>query len=78
MRAPVPTGETVIASSEKSTPLSILPDETRPQVRPEDFLPYFQAPGSGQHPNVDVVMPVPWGTPVNPPPIPSSATYIQK
>lgn len=34
------------APAERSAPLSILPDENRPQVRPEDFLPYFQIPGA--------------------------------
>ncbi len=31
-------------------PAAILPDETRPKVRPEDFLPYFQFPGSRENP----------------------------
>ncbi len=35
----------------KHPPLPILPDEIRPQVRPEDFLPFFQVPGSVTQPN---------------------------
>jgi hypothetical protein len=46
---------------------SIIPDEMRPKVRPEEFLPFFQLPGSGQHE-------VP--APEVPPTLPqSSATY---
>lgn len=29
----------------KRTPTAILPDDTRSEIRAEDFLPYFQAPG---------------------------------
>jgi hypothetical protein len=34
------------APSEKSAPPPILPDEARPSVRPDDFLPYFEIPGN--------------------------------
>ena len=78
VRAPQSTGETVIvATPEHPAPLSILPDETRPQVRPEDIMPFFQVPRSGQNPAV-IITPGAWAEPNNPPPIPSSATYIQK
>jgi hypothetical protein len=50
------------------TPPPILPDTTHPTVRPEDFLPYFQIPGTG-HSAPDA--PVPGTIPQ------SSATYIQ-
>ena len=36
--------------AEKTAPLSILPDENRPQVKPEDFLPYFQSPNAAPLP----------------------------
>jgi hypothetical protein len=59
-------------------PPRILPDDTRPSTRPEDFLPFFLFPGANQ--NVNVVVPV---TPTRPPTPdrqlpPSSATYQQK
>jgi hypothetical protein len=64
----------------KAAPPSILPDDTRPTVRPEDFLPYFQIPGSAKQANeVNVIMPASAVTtssgsiPVQP----SSATYTQ-
>jgi hypothetical protein len=46
------------------TPPAILPDTTRPVIHPEDFLPYFQIPGSSSAPTPG---PLP----------PSSATYTQ-
>jgi len=58
------------------TPAPILPDETRPQVRPEDFLPYFQIPAS-QPGDPNVIVPVPRGAPAPAPLPPSSATYTQ-
>ena len=63
---------------DKPEPLSILPDEARPQVRPEDFLPFFQLPGSATHPNdVTLVVPVPRAAPSPATLPPSSATYTQ-
>ena len=63
----------------KPTPRAIIPDDTRPKVRPEDFLPYFQIPGSARSANeVNVIMPANAFTP--PPPAtlpPSTATYTQ-
>jgi hypothetical protein len=46
---------------------SIIPDEMRPRVRPEEFLPFFQLPGSGQQDG-----PAHEAPPALPP---SSATY---
>ena len=46
-------------------PAPILPDETRPRVQPEDFLPFFQPPAA----------PVDAGPPAANRPLPSSATY---
>jgi hypothetical protein len=51
-----------------AAPSSILPDETRQRVKPEDFLPFFQFPGGSSAP----VAPVPGALP------PSSATYKQQ
>lgn len=53
----------------------ILPDDTRPKVRAEDFLPFFQPPGANPNPNDVTVAPPPAepGTPT-----PSSATYRQQ
>lgn len=63
----------------KPTPRAILPDDTRPKVRPEDFLPYFQIPGSARSANeVNVIMPAnafPSPAPATLPP--STATYTQ-
>jgi hypothetical protein len=54
-------------------PQPILPDEIRPQARPEDFLPFFQIP-IPQTGNADVIVPVPRAPAPLPP---SSATYTQ-
>lgn len=62
---------------EGKTPAPILPDTTHPVVHPEDFLPYFQIPGTRQSPDVTVIVP---GVPAPPVPAslpPSSASYIQ-
>ena len=59
-------------------PAPILPDDSRPSVRPEDFLPYFQFPGSGSNAGgVTVIVPVPPSLPTPASQVPSSATYIQ-
>jgi hypothetical protein len=64
--------------SAKSAPRAILPDDTRPSVRPEDFLPYFQIPGAAKTPGeVNVIAPVPVTAPSAIVPPPSSATYTQ-
>lgn len=60
------------------SPAPILQDETRPTVRAEDFLPFFQIPASARRPG-DVTLIVP-GIPTPPAPgtlQPSSATYTQ-
>ena len=53
---------------------TILPDDTRPSTRPEDFLPFFQFPGSTG--DVSVPVPPPVAHPGQLPP--SSATYQQR
>jgi hypothetical protein len=57
-------------------PAPILPDDLRPQVRPEDFLPYFQIPGGS--PGSDPVG-VPLPSSASPPAAlpPSSASFQQ-
>jgi hypothetical protein len=59
-------------------PAAIIPDDTRPNVRPEDFLPFFQLPGTANAPvGVTVIAPVPQAAPT-PATLPvSSATYTQ-
>ena len=59
----------------RNSPSGILPDDTRPSTRPEDFLPYFQFP------NGDVTNTGSASVPRPPAPgqlPPSSATYQQK
>jgi hypothetical protein len=67
------TGEVAKPEKEKPSgpaPAPILPDDTRPRVRPEDFLPYFTFPGSS---TLDApTAPAPGRQP------PSSATYRQQ
>ncbi|MBI2815153.1 MAG: hypothetical protein HYX71_12810 [Opitutae bacterium] len=66
--AQAPVAEPPPAPAKPADPTSgILPDDTRPAPRPEDFLPFFQFPGSTNNP-VRSPGPVP----------PSSATYQQK
>lgn len=61
-----------------SGPAPILPDDTRPSLRPEDFLPFFQLPGtSSVSADVTVIAPVPRQAPAPPALPPSSATYRQ-
>jgi hypothetical protein len=50
-------------------PVPILPDETRPKVQPEDFLPFFQFPAAPG----DVIAPAATNPSDRPPP--SSASY---
>jgi hypothetical protein len=67
------------ANNPPPPPPSIIPDDTRPAVRPEDFLPFFQLPGFGPRSSgVRVILPVPMNAPsaTTPPPV-SSATYNQ-
>jgi hypothetical protein len=66
------------AASLKTPPPSILPDDARPAIRPEDFLPYFQIPGSGKPGGMNLLVPVPTsGAPAPALLPPSSATYTQ-
>lgn len=61
--SPAP-GSTPSPVPAKPGPSAILPDDTRTQIRAEDFLPFFQAPGAR-----------PAAAPGTLPP--SSATYTQ-
>ncbi|MFT3868645.1 MAG: hypothetical protein QM715_09110 [Nibricoccus sp.] len=54
-----------------SKPISILPDDTRREIRAEDVLPYFQFPGSADSSSV-IINPAPAAAP------PSTATYRQQ
>jgi hypothetical protein len=79
----VETKEPIVAPPPVSNPpsggkstLSILPDDTRPSSRAEDFLPFFQFPaGDG----VNVIVPASAAKPSAPGQLPvSSATYQQR
>jgi len=60
MAETAPTKPIVPAVKPPPPPPSIIPDDTRPTVRPEDFLPFFQLPGSASAPGgVGVFVPVP-------------------
>lgn len=73
-----PEGPDGAAPAGQSPPLPILPDEVRPQLQPEDFLPFFQLPGSATSPGgVILVGPLPTETPPAGPRPQSSATYHQ-
>jgi hypothetical protein len=64
-------------SPNKAPTPSIIPDDMRPSVRPEDFLPYFQIPGAKPG-DPSLLVPVPVrGAPAPAPLPPSSATYTQ-
>ncbi len=68
------------ASPPAKSPPPILPDDVRPTVRPEDFLPFFQIPGSSRRPaDVTVIAPTNVASPAPTAPAipPSSATYTQ-
>lgn len=64
--APQPAKIEIIAAPKPPPAPSILHDDVQGQVKPEDFLPYFQYPGSSNQ------APAPQPLP------PSSATYIQE
>jgi len=79
MQSTPPGTETAPASEAEAKPAkpakSILPDDTRPKVRAEDFLPFFQPPGANLNPNDVTLAPTPPAPGVQPP---SSATYKQQ
>lgn len=59
-------------------PAPILPDDTRPSLQPEDFLPFFQLPGTGGlSGEVNVITRMPAQAPAPPALPPSSAIYRQ-
>lgn len=62
----------------KPAPSPVLRDELRPRIRPDDFLPFFQVPGS-LNGRGEVIFSVPApALPAAPAPLPaSSATYTQ-
>lgn len=81
---PTPLAETAPTAADTPLPAptkvppAILPDDNRPPVRAEDFLPFFQIPGSSRRASdVMLVAPVPPGAPTPAPLPPSSATYNQ-
>lgn len=60
------------------TPDPILPDNLHPVTRPEDFLPYFQIPGTAKQPgDVTILAPAAGSAPAPASIPPSSATYTQ-
>jgi len=76
--APVRSAETETSPEPAKTPAPILPDDARPPIRAEDFLPYFQIPGSARTPaDVTLLVPVPKAPPTPGTLPPSSATYQQ-
>ncbi|MBA4137965.1 MAG: hypothetical protein C0518_11665 [Opitutus sp.] len=77
--AAVPTPAPDIKPAPAKISPAILPDDTRSKVRAEDFLPFFQFPGSASHPgDVTVVVPAAPGAAAPAPLPPSSATYRQQ
>jgi hypothetical protein len=69
-----PSSSDAVKRPEDIEPSSILPDDTRRDVRPEDLLPYFQYPRNDR---AVIGVPVP-PTPAQPTLPPSSATYRQQ
>lgn len=66
------------SNPQQPPPAAIIPDDTRLNVRPEDFLPFFQIPGSAAVPvGVNVIAPVPQAAPTAATIPVSSATYTQ-
>ena len=63
----LPSASATANRPEESEPSSILPDDMRRDIRPEDFVPYFQYPRNGGVP-----------VPAQPALPPSSATYRQQ
>ncbi len=65
-------------ASNEPKPLSILPDDTKREVRPEDVLPFFQLPQSSAGVSVGVGIPFTPAQPSGTSLPPSSATYQQR
>lgn len=63
------------AAGEPPPPPPILPDDARNRAKPEDFLPFFQYPGSEAGPDGLLVPPLP---PIPGTVPPSTATYHQQ
>lgn len=79
--APIPLPEAYVEIGapvvKNAAPPPILPDDTRPKVRPEDFLPYFQFPAA--HPgDATVIVPATLTPPTPGTQLPSTATYRQQ
>jgi hypothetical protein len=75
----LPSETKAVPAPVKAVPPPILIDDTRPAVKPEDFLPFFQIPGTAPRAGETTVI-VPATLPVAPtaaPLPPSSATYTQ-
>lgn len=67
------------AKAPNPAPARIIPDDTRPAVRPEDFLPFFIFPGGAQGPGTPTVVLPSSLTPAAPGTQPlSTATYRQQ
>lgn len=65
------------ATTNAKPPPAILPDDARPQVKPEDFLPYFQIPGSLKGPgDVTVIAPAARAAPAPTTVIPPSSASL--
>lgn len=74
----VASGSEEPSVSPSKVPRAILPDDARKVVRPEDFLPYFQIPGTALYPeDVTLLVPAPQAAPAPAAIPPSSATYTQ-
>lgn len=74
---PAPSAPTPVAPA-GGGPRAILPDDTRPAVRAEDFLPFFRVPSGGRSPaETNVVVPGLPAPPSGPAVPPSSANYTQ-
>jgi hypothetical protein len=75
---PIPPANPETSTAPAKSPAPILPDDARPPIRAEDFLPYFQIPGSARTPaDVTLLVPVPKAPPAPGTLAPSSATYQQ-
>lgn len=62
----------------KAAPAPILRDDARPAIRNEDFLPFFQIPGTARAPgDVNLIVPAAITAPAGVALPPSAATYTQ-